>query len=31
MRFLGDELPYDATFEIEQFKMMENGVYQINA
>ncbi|MCE9679065.1 GTPase Era [Shewanella sp. AS1] len=31
MRFLGDELPYDATVEIEQFKMMENGVYQINA
>ncbi|MFQ6371325.1 GTPase Era [Shewanella sp. YIC-542] len=31
MRYLGDELPYDATVEIEQFKMMENGVYQINA
>lgn len=31
MRFLGDELPYDATVEIEQFKLMENGVYQINA
>jgi len=31
MRFLGDELPYDATVEIEQFKMMDNGVYQINA
>ncbi|MGL4475369.1 MAG: GTPase Era [Shewanella sp.] len=31
MRFLGDELPYDATVEIEQFKMMENGVYHINA
>ncbi|WP_299002616.1 GTPase Era [uncultured Shewanella sp.] len=31
MRFLGDELPYDATVEIEQFSMMENGVYQINA
>lgn len=31
MRFLGDELPYDCTVEIEQFKMMENGVYQINA
>ena len=31
MRFLGDELPYDATVEIEQFTMMENGVYQINA
>ncbi|AZG35270.1 GTPase Era [Shewanella psychromarinicola] len=31
MRFLGDELPYDATVEIEQFKMMENSVYQINA
>ncbi|MCL1079240.1 GTPase Era [Parashewanella spongiae] len=31
MRFLGDELPYDATVEIEQFKLMENGVYHINA
>ncbi|MCL1123101.1 GTPase Era [Shewanella surugensis] len=31
MRFLGDELPYDATVEIEQFKMMENGIYHINA
>lgn len=31
MRFLGDELPYDCTVEIEQFTMMENGVYQINA
>ena len=31
MRFLGDELPYDCTVEIEQFKMMDNGVYQINA
>ncbi|RYV01170.1 GTPase Era [Shewanella sp. OPT22] len=31
MRFLGDELPYDVTVEIEQFKLMENGVYHINA
>ncbi len=31
MRLLGKELPYATTVEIEQFKMMENGVYQINA
>ncbi|RLV58271.1 GTPase Era [Parashewanella curva] len=31
MRFLGDELPYDVTVEIEQFALMENGVYHINA
>ena len=30
MRFTGDELPYSVTVEIEQFKMAENGVYQIN-
>lgn len=26
MRFLGDELPYSVTVEIEQFKMMERGI-----
>lgn len=31
MRFTGQELPYSATVEIEQFRMQENGVYQINA
>nr|WP_163936825.1 GTPase Era [Paraferrimonas sp. SM1919] len=30
IRFTGDELPYSVTVEIEQFKMMPNGVYQIN-
>lgn len=30
MRFTGDELPYSVTVEIEQFKLTENGVYQIN-
>ncbi|MDN4500873.1 GTPase Era [Alteromonadaceae bacterium BrNp21-10] len=30
MRFTGDELPYSVTVEIEQFKLSENGVYQIN-
>ncbi len=30
MRFMGDELPYSVTVEIEQFKWMENGVWQIN-
>ena len=30
MRFTGDELPYSTTVEIEQFKLMENGVYRIN-
>ncbi|BBV09246.1 GTPase Era [Providencia stuartii] len=30
MRFLGDELPYSMTVEIEQFKMMERGGYHIN-
>lgn len=31
MRFLGDELPYSVTVEIEQFKQQENGVLHINA
>ncbi|CCQ10747.1 GTP-binding protein Era [Pseudoalteromonas luteoviolacea B = ATCC 29581] len=31
MRFMGDELPYSVTVEIEQFKWQENGVWQINA
>ncbi|WP_372769836.1 GTPase Era [Pseudoalteromonas sp.] len=30
MRFMGDELPYSVTVEIEQFKWMDNGVWQIN-
>jgi len=30
MRFTGDELPYSTTVEIEQFKLMPNGVYHIN-
>lgn len=30
MRFLGDELPYSVTVEIEQFKMQENGTLHIN-
>ena len=30
MRFTGDELPYSVTVEIEQFKMNERGVYEIN-
>ena len=30
MRFTGDELPYSVTVEIEQFKMNEKGIYQIN-
>ncbi|WP_438864224.1 GTPase Era [Neptunicella sp.] len=30
MRFTGDELPYSVTVEIEQFKLSDNGVYQIN-
>ncbi|XOV81394.1 MAG: GTPase Era [Aestuariibacter sp.] len=30
MRLTGDELPYSVTVEIEQFKMAENGVFQIN-
>ncbi|MFM2485755.1 GTPase Era [Celerinatantimonas yamalensis] len=31
MRFTGQELPYSTTVEIEQFRMQDNGVYQINA
>ncbi|RKF18607.1 GTPase Era [Alginatibacterium sediminis] len=31
MRFTGQELPYSTSVEIEQFKLMPNGVYQINA
>jgi GTP-binding protein Era len=31
MRFLGDELPYSVTVEIEQFKQQANGVLHINA
>lgn len=30
MRFLGDELPYSVTVEIEQFKLQDNGVFHIN-
>ncbi|WP_323084619.1 GTPase Era [Providencia alcalifaciens] len=30
MRFLGDELPYSVTVEIEQFKEMDKGGYHIN-
>lgn len=30
MRFMGEELPYSITVEIEQFKWQENGVWQIN-
>ncbi|MGK8680534.1 GTPase Era [Morganella morganii] len=30
MRFLGDELPYSVTVEIEQFVVQDNGVFQIN-
>ncbi|HIP75921.1 MAG TPA: GTPase Era [Psychromonas hadalis] len=31
IRFLGDELPYSVTVEIEQFKQQANGVLHINA
>ncbi|WP_298942988.1 GTPase Era [uncultured Psychromonas sp.] len=31
MRFLGDELPYSVTVEIEQFKQKANGILHINA
>ena len=31
MRFMGDELPYSVTVEIEQFKWQDNGVWHINA
>ena len=30
MRFMGEELPYSVTVEIEQFKVNERGVYEIN-
>ncbi|WP_245763770.1 GTPase Era [Pseudoalteromonas denitrificans] len=30
MRFMGDELPYSITVEIEQFKWQDNGVWQVN-
>lgn len=30
MRFMGEELPYSVTVEIEQFKLNERGVYEIN-
>ena len=30
MRFMGDELPYSVTVEIEQFKVNERGTYEIN-
>nr|ELR5264401.1 GTPase Era [Providencia rettgeri] len=30
MRFLGDELPYSVTVEIEQFKVTDSGIYHIN-
>lgn len=30
MRFMGDELPYSVTVEIEQFKWQDHGVWQIN-
>lgn len=30
MRFLGDELPYSVTVEIEQFKMTEKGFFHIH-
>lgn len=31
MRFLGEELPYSVTVEIEQFKQQANGILHINA
>lgn len=30
MRFTGEELPYSVTVEIEQFKLNERGIYEIN-
>ncbi|MGO2074187.1 MAG: GTPase Era, partial [Pseudoalteromonas sp.] len=30
MRFMGEELPYSVTVEIEQFKWQDNGVWRIN-
>lgn len=31
MRFMGEELPYSVTVEVEQFKLNERGIYEINA
>jgi len=31
MRFMGEELPYSVTVEIEQFKVREDGIFHINA
>lgn len=31
MRFMGEELPYSVTVEIEQFKWQPNGIWHINA
>ncbi len=31
MRFMGEELPYSVTVEIEQFKVNERGTYEINS
>lgn len=31
MRFMGEELPYSTTVEIERYKIQENGVVHINA
>lgn len=31
MRFTGEELPYSVTVEIEQFKVNERGIYEINS
>ncbi|MGY8876157.1 MAG: GTPase Era, partial [Pseudoalteromonas sp.] len=30
MRFMGEELPYSVTVEIEQFKWQDNGIWHIN-
>lgn len=30
MRFTGEELPYSVTVEIEQFKVNERGIYEVN-
>lgn len=30
MRFTGENLPYSVTVEIEQFKLNERGIYEIN-
>jgi GTP-binding protein Era len=31
MRFMGEELPYSVTVEIEQFKVQDDGLFHINA